>query len=187
MTAALQLYADRILSANAQSIRILDLHALPVAAKDDRREPLQGSLRVADLDSMPIFDALSYLWGEQSAEDPTIRIDGVDHPATRNCYDALLQIRKRFSGIGIWVDRICINQADDRERSHQVQLTGMVYRRARTIFVWLGTDECIDRALVYLEGLSKGEKTWGDGHKFNNPGWNNCRILFHHGWWHRAW
>jgi hypothetical protein len=187
MAAALQFYADRNLSANAQSIRILDLHALPVAAEDDSREPLQGSLRVADLDSMPIFDALSYLWGEQSAEDPTIRIDGVDLPVTRNCYDALLQIRKRFSGIGIWVDRICINQADDRERSHQVQLMGMVYRRARTVFVWLGTDERIDRALVYLEGLSKGERAWDEGHTVNTSVPNDCRVLIHHGWWHRAW
>jgi hypothetical protein len=36
------------------------------------------------------------------------------------------------------VDRVCINQADVRERNPQIQLMGEIYSHSHAVFVWLG-------------------------------------------------
>ncbi|KAI8689479.1 HET domain-containing protein [Fusarium sp. Ph1] len=38
----------------------------------------------------------------------------------------------------LWCDSICIDQASDYERSHQVQLMNQIYRKAQSVLVWLG-------------------------------------------------
>ena len=38
----------------------------------------------------------------------------------------------------IWVDAICINQADAREREAQVQLMGQIFQFATSVYIWLG-------------------------------------------------
>ncbi|TGO37682.1 hypothetical protein BHYA_0091g00140 [Botrytis hyacinthi] len=38
----------------------------------------------------------------------------------------------------LWIDALCINQQDKRERSQQVQLMGRVYSQARMVLAWLG-------------------------------------------------
>lgn len=40
----------------------------------------------------------------------------------------------------IWVDALCINQEDDRERAGQVKIMGSIYQRARLVKVWLGKE-----------------------------------------------
>lgn len=37
-----------------------------------------------------------------------------------------------------WVDAICINQDDDKERGHHVDFMGDIYRRADRVIAWLG-------------------------------------------------
>ncbi|KAH7069942.1 heterokaryon incompatibility protein-domain-containing protein [Paraphoma chrysanthemicola] len=182
MDAIAQLYSRYGINTDAKCTRILDLKAIPGVADYDTQEPLEGSLRIINLDTNPIYNALSYVWGEETADDPTIRIDGVDVAITRNCFDALLQIRKRFGATGIWVDAICINQGDDRERSSQVALMGSIYRKARAVFVWLGADERIDRAFRFLRASSQSS------HRRSELGnWDTLLGLLCHDWWRRAW
>jgi len=40
----------------------------------------------------------------------------------------------------IWVDALCINQEDDRERADQVKIMGSIYQRARLVKVRLGKE-----------------------------------------------
>jgi hypothetical protein len=48
----------------------------------------------------------------------------------------------------LWIDAICINQADIVERGHQVQMMGDIYRQRDEALIWLGDhDENIDRAM----------------------------------------
>lgn len=49
----------------------------------------------------------------------------------------------KFSHLGspqvhIWIDALCIDQSNDRERSMQVQIMGEIYARSRGVRVWLG-------------------------------------------------
>jgi hypothetical protein len=48
-----------------------------------------------------------------------------------------LEDRKRL----IWADAVCINQADDEEKSWQVRMMGDVYRNADRVLIWLGLAE----------------------------------------------
>ncbi|KAH7074048.1 heterokaryon incompatibility protein-domain-containing protein [Paraphoma chrysanthemicola] len=182
MAAIKQLYASHDIDTGSKSIRILDLQAIPGGAADDMHDLLDGSLRVVDLDSHPMYNALSYVWGEETADDPTIRIDGVNVRVTRNCYDALLQIRKRFGSTGIWVDAICIHQADIEERARQVEMMGLIYRKAREVLVWLGAHESVDHALLFLRDRSQS-----DGGIVDLNDWDKLSGLLLHDWWRRAW
>ncbi|WYZ35143.1 hypothetical protein EsH8_I_001419 [Colletotrichum jinshuiense] len=53
-----------------------------------------------------------------------------------------------------WADAICINQGDDIEKAHQVNLMGVIYDRATEVVVWLGNDPK-NLAEEAFEGLSR--------------------------------
>jgi hypothetical protein len=91
------------------------------------------------------YQALSYEWG--SLEQPFgILVRGAKHEElghialTKNLFDALGDLHncpdiesKRF-----WVDQICINQADEEEKGHQVELMASIYRHASRVITYLG-------------------------------------------------
>lgn len=41
----------------------------------------------------------------------------------------------------IWADALCINQQDDKEKSHQVKLMASIYSRASRVVIWLSADK----------------------------------------------
>lgn len=40
----------------------------------------------------------------------------------------------------VWIDAICINQANTHERNEQVQMMGQIYSQCNQVFLWLGAD-----------------------------------------------
>jgi ankyrin repeat protein len=38
----------------------------------------------------------------------------------------------------LWIDAVCINQSDNRERMHQVELMAKIFQAASSVIVWLG-------------------------------------------------
>ena len=93
-------------------------------------------------DSAISYDALSYTWGgiEMSA---SIKINGRTLNVTENLYLALQYLRSQETDRILWVDAICINQSNKKERGHQVQQMGDIYSQADQVVLWLGpaTDE----------------------------------------------
>lgn len=103
---------------------------------------LSWRLEIANIDDGKCkFDALSYTWGPQNETFP---ISLNDHRATvhHNLYTALPYLaarqRRRWYTRPIWVDAICINQADEQEKTKQIALMNVIYRRAKQVWVWLG-------------------------------------------------
>jgi Heterokaryon incompatibility protein (HET) len=150
-----------------RTIRVLDLS--PSRSPDD---PLKGSLRVISLDSpFDSYNALSYTWGNShpspslatSSPSPTsgpsrqiLLADKGLLSVTENCYQGLLHVRSRWCTMPIWVDAICINQADNSERNVQVALMKETFERAGTTFVWLGAgNERSDYAMQWI-----ADATW---------------------------
>jgi hypothetical protein len=115
----------------------LSHHYLP-SPNLGRLERLKRSSR------LPIFSALSYVWGH-SARPREILIDGKSLPITSNLYAALRDVQADTIGGAalVWVDAICINQEDSAERSAQIRLMRDIYHLASYVKVWLGpkTDE----------------------------------------------
>jgi hypothetical protein len=59
---------------------------------------------------------------------------------TRNLYTALQYLRDRVLLRLIWIDAVCINQEDLKERADQVQLMARLYSHAIRMIVWPGEE-----------------------------------------------
>ncbi|KAH8880293.1 hypothetical protein GQ53DRAFT_813423 [Thozetella sp. PMI_491] len=80
----------------------------------------------------PRYVALSYAWGDFSQPGPVL-ID--------ECTLPLSEIGGAAApSTGIWIDALCINQADTAEKNAQVRLMSRIYSEATCVFIWLGPD-----------------------------------------------
>lgn len=84
------------------------------------------------------YCCLSYAW-ESTERTEAIFLDGFRRfPVTGNLLRALQSLRDPRSTILIWVDQICIDQYNDKERGHQVNIMKHIFNQARKVYVWLG-------------------------------------------------
>jgi hypothetical protein len=66
------------------------------------------------------YEALSYAWGTEKCSRKVL-VNGVSLPITANLDRAHRRLRYHDHARILWTDALRINQADDHERSHQVQ------------------------------------------------------------------
>ncbi|EGP91647.1 uncharacterized protein MYCGRDRAFT_28473, partial [Zymoseptoria tritici IPO323] len=85
----------------------------------------------------PRYNAISHTWGEPK-NNTTIVVDERPLTVRQNCYDALLQAHRFDRHIYLWIDAICINQADDEEKSCQVHRMHDIYLWADHVLACLG-------------------------------------------------
>lgn len=90
-------------------------------------------------------------------------------PITRNLEAALRHLRYETMPRYMWIDALCINQADDEEKSVQVANMGAVYAAADSTIAWLGprginSDEAME---ILREIASYVEIDWT--HKLMRP------------------
>ena len=128
------------LDSRSNSVRVLAL--LPSWRRLSR---LQCELVHADLDNLEaapfhFYEALSYTWGDVTGKEEIV-LDKKSFWITRSLASALRQLRaykpKHNSITFIWVDAICINQNDLKERETQVRKMTDIYSRAAQVLVWL--------------------------------------------------
>jgi hypothetical protein len=110
--------------------------------------------------SRPRYEALSYAWGHGLCpESITVGPTSSCFLITSNCYNALRRLRHRKKTRVIWIDALCIDQANNEEKTEQVRLMGNIYTEAHRVIVYLGEANKASRlvfryAKKYLEGLS---------------------------------
>ncbi|KAK5651332.1 hypothetical protein OQA88_12565 [Cercophora sp. LCS_1] len=148
---------DRLPLRTTDSIRVLELDPLPQKCRNEvspaMKPPLTGQLRVVSLDLRPSFTALSYVWGDFAhPRDVAICNAGFPLEITPNCHDALLALRRK-GPVTIWIDAICINQADNGEKRTQIPLMNDIYSPATTTHIWLC--ECDDKTNQGLDWIEK--------------------------------
>jgi hypothetical protein len=120
---------DRI--PRGRSIRVLDL------APGTWDEPVICSLRTVHLDDDdPRYEAISYAWGDHNDRKPVI-CNGCAITTTRSLFEALQRFRHAKTTRTLWADALCINQADDDEKTSQVRLMSYIYTKAVRVLVWL--------------------------------------------------
>ncbi|KAM0351646.1 hypothetical protein ACHAPU_002656 [Fusarium lateritium] len=83
------------------------------------------------------YKALSYVWGSQDTPRE-VRVNGKTMFITESLHDALKHLRQPYEDEVLWVDALCIDQSDIRERGHQVSHMGEIYRKADKVMIWLG-------------------------------------------------
>jgi hypothetical protein len=141
-------YRYRTLDTSKRQIRLL--HVLESQASPTKHPVslrLKLSLETFDLHDAPPYAALSYTWGP---ENPTydLVIEGRDFRVRENLFFFFKELPQHDANTSwdnwlrhtryIWIDQICINQADVRERNHQVGLMSRIYKDCEIVVVWLG-------------------------------------------------
>ena len=120
------------LNDSQSEIRILTLYA-----SDESDAPLQCALEVLPLESAGDFIALSYCWGAPGLSINLGVNNEVDAIQT-NLWTFLHRLRSLRGRSRVWVDYLCINQRDYREKGPQVKLMADVFQRATAVYAWLG-------------------------------------------------
>jgi hypothetical protein len=130
----------RRLDNSKKEIRLLRLYP----CEDDEDRIIKGSLQITSLEDEPKYTALSYMWGNEGVQyEQAIRtqVDGHDVHVTFNLMLALLYLRPRITkAILIWIDALCINQKDDKEKAGQIPLMREIYQKAFDVLIWLGKE-----------------------------------------------
>jgi hypothetical protein len=154
-----------------------------------------GDMRTFDLDSTPIYKALSYTWGSPSPLRPIVLND--NHFEIRhNLFLFLLKFAAPVSeeklaetswSPWIWIDQLSINQSSITERNSQVQFMDTIYRTAEEVIVWLGPDPHRGRAFALFNELNSIEgrlPTWLELSENDRKVWLD---FLGNGYWKRLW
>ncbi|KAI8161169.1 hypothetical protein K4K49_002036 [Colletotrichum sp. SAR 10_70] len=183
-----------------------DIRLLEINHGDGSPGHISCSIVHDSLDDDPDFTALSYVWGD-AAQRRSILLEGQNVDVTQNLHCSLERLAKfsKSQVNKIWIDALCINQADDEEKAHQVQLMGRIYSSARQVLIWLGPEDDASVSALHqlsllgstLEGL-KARPDYGpsicqafvktildcSGTSFN---FAHIWTLFQRPWWTRVW
>lgn len=142
----------RALDRSRKETRLLDV--LPGSGE----EPVRASVVYEFLsdDQINPYETISYTWG-----DPTLRgeveIDGsiIDVPASSAA--TLRCMRRPDTCRRVWIDAVCINQADIPERNFQVAMMGEIYCRSSHNLVYLGEEDASTQSALASLGRALEE------------------------------
>lgn len=114
---------------------------------------IEANMTVHCRNAAPPYRALSYTWGDRTA-DQIIYCDDRRLPVTRNCEKGLRalrslrrrdlespainkkeELRKEY----FWIDALCIDQGNYKERSEQVAVMAEIFKNAQETIVYLGS------------------------------------------------
>lgn len=90
--------------------------------------------------SITPYRALSYTWGDPANLVGILLNDRIVH-VTENLAVALHHLAKSHPASRFWIDAICIDQANEIEKSKQVSIMGAIFKRAIEVVVWIGPCE----------------------------------------------
>ncbi|KAI8656255.1 HET domain-containing protein [Fusarium sp. Ph1] len=144
---------------DSKFIRVLRI-AKPVNPND---QEIICNIKTINIAQDTSVAALSYVWGISPTFTKAIRCNGNIVAVGTNCWSALWHLRNGYysddpgvSGgsldiMTIWVDSICIDQQDVKEKESQLRLMADIYSLARQVYVWLGEGSPeSDAAIEYL-------------------------------------
>ena len=115
------------------------------------------------LGDTPPYVALSYTWQNPTHEDddldpPTkeaIEVNGSHLSIPIGLYTSLSYLKGWGSQL-LWIDAVCVNQEDLREREDQVMLMRSIYKQAQTVLVWLGPEsDSSNQAMGLLRDIAQ--------------------------------
>ncbi|KAH7082693.1 heterokaryon incompatibility protein-domain-containing protein [Paraphoma chrysanthemicola] len=95
---------------------------------------------------IPLFEALSYTWGDLNDTEEIIIQDAVENGrsglnVTHNLAAALRRLRYTNRPRTLWVDAVCIDQSNLSERNEQVRQMVRVYSMAARVLIYIGEKE----------------------------------------------
>jgi hypothetical protein len=177
------------------TVRILVLHPSS-ALDDDIKCHLRQKVPLAQvaLDNVLLYDALSYVWGDENNPDFIFLCES-RFAVTRNLAEALRHLRFPHSERMLWVDALCINQVkDEKEKIAQVKSMHLIYKHARSVIAWLGpstkdsnSDFGTMDLIQKLDITPIGIMTWEFSNKETHNEQDSFKELMDRPYWSRAW
>ncbi|KAK1621634.1 heterokaryon incompatibility protein-domain-containing protein [Colletotrichum phormii] len=147
---------DATTTLSSDEFRLAVLHAVGDRGKS---YPIHVDLELHKDTQFPDYDAVLYTWVDENGNSERC------HPIyvgdywditfqTKNCCDMLRYLRPSRGLKLVWVDAICIDQNNLKERAMQVAKMGQIYSRCSQGWAWMGNDLVRDD----LQGLP--ERRW---------------------------
>ena len=162
-------------------------------------------LKKFPLDSAPPYRALSYTWGPAHGGFVPHDGDRIDflmgernHSVPTNLVYATQQLSDRNLRGYYWIDSLCIDQLNDKERSEQVTIMDKIFQRATAVDVWLGfgypdtqkINDIVQELVSHQEQEQKwpSRPTWTKGEHLLLPSdWETLVQILSRRWFHRLW
>ncbi|CAG9939881.1 unnamed protein product [Clonostachys rosea f. rosea IK726] len=171
-------------------IRVLEIQS------GDKDSPLECKYHIANLTDLNLtYEALSYAWGTPHTDnDRLLKIDNGHVQITSTLLDAIQNLRLPDRNRFMWIDALCINQADDEEKTVQVDMMDQIYSKCEQSVVWLGhlgdvqpTDAEAVFDLIFWVAGEQEEPSWtGDSSRSEFIG-QTLKKFMHLPWWYRIW
>ncbi|KAE9380825.1 hypothetical protein N431DRAFT_449575 [Stipitochalara longipes BDJ] len=141
-----KLYAN--LRLDSESIRLVEIRpgSSPQIEVDLIKRPLD--------EAKNSYEALSYTWGLPTPKEMIV-VNGVQVQINQWLFGALSSLRLPNTKRCLWVDAICINQANIAERSIEVRKMGDIYRLAKTVVIFHGWPSTTTREGSLITALFK--------------------------------
>lgn len=146
------------------SIRLLE-----VLPRQHEGHEIQCNIRHVIMDDIPKYTALSYEWGRPDSARHTIRLNGAAFRVRENLFSFLehaLSSEIIEGHTNLWIDAICINQDDVKEKNHQVHQMKSIYQNAVKVLAWVGpSTRKIDQLFGFIRERGRlagyeGETHW---------------------------
>lgn len=99
-----------------------------------------SSLSTTGTTKAQAYEAVSYVWGPPVMTS-SIMCDGIEVRVTGTIYSLLRCLRHKEFPRRLWIDALCINQADIEERNVQVSRMKQIYSNASRVLIWLGDQQ----------------------------------------------
>lgn len=142
-----------------------------------------------------LYEALSYAWADGiSQEDHMIYIHERGVKVSSNLFSALQRLRPVNAKRYLWVDALCINQADEHEKTQQVNMMRRIYMQCSQCAIWLGG---FGKVQPYDVQMAFDTISWLAGAK-PSPDWTQhllhkdrvaaaLKSVMNVRWWSRIW
>lgn len=156
-------------------------------------EPINGSLEIQHLeqDAHDSYETISYCWGD-SSQRRWISLNGTRIDVPFSSDEALKCVRYQDKARRVWIDAICINQADLDERAQQVTLMAAIYGNGFKNLIFLGPEKDVTAAKACMALAKANEKLesavsllsdterqgWNDGRHTPDQWGNQAPLLW---------
>lgn len=154
-----------------------EIRLLYIMPSTDSESTIEMVMAHCNLDDHPPYEALSYTggnpysnvypktlpkdWKDIWEEKTTVMVNDIEFGVKRNLLQALRQFRKTHAEKAIWIDSICINEADPVERTEQIRLMCEVYGEAKDVPIWLGErTEGLKTSLTLITEITNAFTKW---------------------------
>ncbi|KAI9710900.1 MAG: hypothetical protein M1820_002335 [Bogoriella megaspora] len=137
-------------SLEAREIRLIRLRS------QERDTPkLLVEFETVSLDALPhAYHAISYCWGDPIPVDKVWLSNGQFLNLTASASDILRELTRLKPSDYFWIDALCINQKDNREKSKQILLMREIYGSAEQVIAFIGGSQDDDSEVVgFIETL----------------------------------